>query len=390
MLDILDENLLGQLYLQHGRVHLLGQQRVPDMGHQGLIVQLPARQVDGNPEVFTGRAFPARQLAAGGQDHPAADLGNAAAFLRQGNELTGCQQAPARVLPANQCLDAGYLVGVQIELGLVVQNEFVIGQGLAQILVQFQPHHLPVLHAFHIELIGVAALLLGPVQGNVGVAQQGVGIQAALGIQGHAHGGGNAVALALNLERLLEALADLPEQMNDIIDIVDLLLAHHKLVTAGIGHQHQLVAEAVQPFRHANQQLVAKLVAESIVEHLEAVKVEQNQRCLAHLPVGNAEGMGQVFHKEAAVGQADESVGGFQPFQVCLHGFTLVDLPLQVFSGFQQGLVAPQDGLDQHRGQAGEQPEQEQAAEDNPDVTAVFLDQPAAQPEADGQEYHQN
>src|SRR5690554_562418 len=100
--------------------------------------------------------------------------------------------------------------------------------------------------------------------------------------------------------------------------------------------------------------------------------------------------MGQVFHKEAAVGQAGEDVGGFQPFQVCLHGFTLVDLPLQVFSGFQQGLVASQDDLDQHRGQAGEQPEQEQAAEDNPDVTAVFLDQPAAQPEADGQEDHQN
>ena len=104
-------------------------------------------------------------------------------------------------------------------------------------------------------------------------------------------------------------------------------------------------------------------MTQGIVEHLEPVQVNHDQPHLAHLPVRNVQGMGQVFHKEPAIGQASEGIGGFQSLQVHLHGDTLINLPLQLPAGFQKRLVTLEDQLDKQSGQAGKQAHKDQACE---------------------------
>ena len=100
---------------------------------------------------------------------------------------------------------------------------------------------------------------------------------------------------------------------------------------------------------------------EGIVKHLEAVQIQHHQSDLPHLPVGNIDGMGEVFHKEAAIGQAGEGIGGFQSLQIHLYRFALIDFLFQFPSCFQQSLVAFQDELHQQGSKAGEQAHQQQA-----------------------------
>ena len=171
---------------------------------------------------------------------------------------------------------------------LEIEHELVVGQRMVKILVQFQAHDLPVLHALGVELIGVAALFLGTVERHIGIAQQGIGIQAALRIDSHAHSGSNTMFLTLHGKRLFKALLDLAQQIDYIINVFNMLLAHHELIAAGIGHHHFLVAQGIQAFSDFDEQFVAELMAERIVERLEPVQVDHHQRCLAHLTVGDA------------------------------------------------------------------------------------------------------
>lgn len=55
------------------------------------------------------------------------------AELKRGNEFYGTHGAAHWILPAQQRFETDDLVAGEVELGLVVQNEFVAGQGFAQV-----------------------------------------------------------------------------------------------------------------------------------------------------------------------------------------------------------------------------------------------------------------
>ncbi len=67
------------------------------------------------------------------------------------------------MLPAHQCFDAANLLGCQIQLWLEMQDELIFAEGPVQIFIQLQSQHFPFLHALGIELVVIAAVLLGPV-----------------------------------------------------------------------------------------------------------------------------------------------------------------------------------------------------------------------------------
>ena len=324
------------------------------MVDQIFVVQLPAGEIDRNAQVLLRCASPRCQLPTGREDHPAANIGDSATLLGQRDEFHRRQKTAARMAPADERLDALDFTGVQVQLRLVEEHEFIVGQGLAQILVQLKAHDLTLLHALGIELVGISALFLGAVEGNVCISQQCIRVQAALWVYRNTHSGGNAVGLALNLEGLIKALFDLTQQVDDVINVVHLLLTEHELIAPGVGHQQAFVAETVQALGHFDEQFIPELVAEGVIERLETVQIQHHQGDLSHLAVGNVQGVGQVFHKEPTIGQAGEGIGGFQPGQILLNGRALLDFLIQFPAGLQQGPVAFQNKLHQQCRQAGQ------------------------------------
>ena len=164
--------------------------------------------------------------------------------------------------------------------------------------------------------------------------------------------------------------------MNDVVNVVHLLLAEHELIAPGVGHQQAFIAEAVQPLGHLDQQFIPELVAEGVVEGLETVQVQHHQGNLAHLAIGNVQGVGQVFHEEPTVRQAGEGVGGFQSRQIFLNGGALRDFLIQFPAGLQQRAVALENELYQQRGQTGQQTHQQKGCKGHPRPIAVLAFHP--------------
>jgi len=64
----------------------------------------------------------------------------------------------------------------------------------------------------------------------------------------------------------------------------------------------------LQPTGHAAQELVAGVVAEAVVDVLEAVEIEEQQGDLGTVALGTGDGAAQAVAKQGAVGEAGEGV----------------------------------------------------------------------------------
>src|SRR3954447_2867471 len=120
-----------------------------------------------------------------------------------------------------------------------------------------------------------AAALLGPVHGGVRVAQEALGPVAGRAGHGHPDARGHVALATGDRERLAEGL------LHALRDLERLLLVHHVL-----AKKNELVAAEArdgvarskrfaEARRECAEQLVAGLVAEAVVDHLEVVHVEK-------------------------------------------------------------------------------------------------------------------
>jgi hypothetical protein len=91
-------------------------------------VELDRRHVDGDTDV----ARPLRRHAQRLAQHPLADRHDEPGRLGGRDELVRAQEAPVRVLPADQRLEAGNLVALDVEQRLKVESELAVGQRAAQ------------------------------------------------------------------------------------------------------------------------------------------------------------------------------------------------------------------------------------------------------------------
>ena len=103
------------------------------------------------------------------------------------------------MVPADQGLEAADLVALEIDDRLVVELELAGRQRLAQVVLQGAPRlHLRV-HLRLEEAEGAAAVALGAVERQVGVAHQLVGLVAVRRADGDADAGADHHLLAVDL-----------------------------------------------------------------------------------------------------------------------------------------------------------------------------------------------
>ena len=216
---------------------------------------------DGDRQAREALLVPLARLGAGRAQDPLADRDDQAGELRDGDELARRDQAQLGVAPAQERLGAEDLGGLEVEEGLEVELELVVGDGLAEAALEGEPLDGLGVHGGRVELVVVAALLLGPVHRRVGVADERLGIVTVRRVHGDAHARRDEELAAVDPEGIVDRLADLPGDLGGVFLGGDARDEERELVAAEAGDRVALADVLLDALGDLAQQLVADRVA---------------------------------------------------------------------------------------------------------------------------------
>ena len=175
--------------------------------------------------------------------------------------------------PARQRLEAGERLAVQRDDRLVVDLDLVALDRGQQLALELEPLDDLGLHAVLEDAVAALAVALGAVHRDVGLAQQLRGLVAA---DGDAERHLDVDLAAGDDDRRAQRGGDPLGHEHRLVDLTQVLQQHRELVAAqargGVGAAQRL-GDAP---RDGDQQLVARAVAERVVDGLEAIEVEED------------------------------------------------------------------------------------------------------------------
>ena len=189
-----------------------------------------------------------------------------------------------------------------------MQQELAALQRVPQAAFEHEFFQRPGAHLGGIELVLVAALLLGAVHGGVGVAQQLERVVAVAGIEADADAGGDDELASFYLERLRQGVENFLRHLRHVARIRQVLEQHRELVAAETRHGVALAHAGRQPPGGHPQRAVADVMPQRVVDDLETVEIEEQHR---QRPVGPArprERVLQALQEQCAVRQPREHV----------------------------------------------------------------------------------
>ena len=128
------------------------------------------------------------------------------------------------------------------------------------------------------DLVAGAAARLGPVHRRVRVAQHVLGAVVAGARQRDADADAGEHLVPAHLDRRGQLLVNPLGDAGGVRLAVDVLEQHGELVAAEARERVARAHAALEPPRDADQQLVAGLVSEAVVDRLEAIEVEVEHR----------------------------------------------------------------------------------------------------------------
>ena len=248
-----------------------------------------------------------RQLLALGErrvEHVVGQLAHHAGLLGQRHELTRCEQPALGVLPAHERLHLGDLAGREVDDRLVIDDELPEGDGVAQLADELQP-----LARVAVLLLGVEGVPaprgLGLVHGHVGVPQEDAGVLAVLREDRDPDAGADLDVDALDREAILQGARD-PHP--DLLGRARAREEHRELVAAEAGEDVVGAQDVAQARAELGEHGVARVMAERVIELLEAVDVDdqESERLSACARAGQVRA--ELVAELAAVGEAGELV----------------------------------------------------------------------------------
>ena len=172
LLGILHHQALGDLQAQRALGHDVAAEDVADLLDEVLTEDLPARDVDGyeqRPLLARQLTLPARCLVRGAQEDVRAEAHDEIRLLGDGDEVVRAHQAALGMLPAHQRLEAGQLLGRQVDDRLIEDLDLVLRQRLAQVALQRDAVVAVGAHLRTEDLDAVGAAALGAVHGDLGL-----------------------------------------------------------------------------------------------------------------------------------------------------------------------------------------------------------------------------
>ena len=313
---ILHEYRFGQFKLEQWRAQSSRAQRVADHLHEIGLLELQRRHVDRHRHRRAG-VLPRSRLAYRLFQHPVADRDDEPGLLGQRDEDGGRNLPQFRVAPPDQRLSAYHGAGGEGDLGLVVQPEAPLLHGQAHGMVHFHARqHIDV----HLRLVKAeipAPAFLDAVHRDVRILDQLVERLAVLRVQRHANAAANRETHAVDLERAGQRLEDALRAGLGTVR-VGLLEEYHELITAEPAQGVDIAQALLYAIGHFDQHTVAKGVAHRIVDVLEPVQVQEEDRELAAVALGHAQREIDTLRQHQPVRQAGKYVAVGQRFYALL------------------------------------------------------------------------
>ncbi len=301
---IVDDDRFRDLQFEPGRRQArLGQDGEDPLGEVRLL-ELERREVHGDLE----GPVPGRGLAAGGAQDPFAERQDHPALLGEGDEGARRDEPAGRVDPAHQGLEPDELPAAGRHLRLVVEGQFVLRDGPAEVVLKVAALGGGLVHAGVVDAVAVPALLLRGVEGEVGMLERLFARRAVLRRQGDANAEADLDPLVAEGDRGVHGRDQALCQGFDRIGIASPGDEHGEFVAAEPRHRvlrAQLQADAVGD---GAEHRVARQMAEPFVHGLESVEVEaeHGRRAAAQAQLGDP--LLQPVVEQGAVRQVGQAI----------------------------------------------------------------------------------
>ncbi len=204
----------------------------------------------------------------------------------------------------------------EIVLRLEVQTQLGAFEGVPQIMLDPFPRIHLCRHLRGEELVGIPAVGLRPVEREVGVAQEGVGVGPVRRADGDPDAGADGDLVAFDEEGRGELLNDLARHRRGIFRAAQRCDDQGELVAAQPGRRIGVANTVPKPCRHRRKQAVADRMAKGVVHILELIEVEKQKRQRLVRTARARKFALQPFEEQRPVGQAGQNVLEGQPLDV--------------------------------------------------------------------------
>ena len=159
-----------------------------------------------------------------------------------------------------------------------------------------------------VQGIAIAPGALGLEQRGIGVAQQLAGAAGIAGEQADADAGIDQHLVAVQLERFLEAIEDALGQGGRLHQLRATFGQHGELVAAQARQGHSGAEHVAQALGKRLEQLVADVMPEAVVDHLEVIQVDHQHGAAALVDLRRGQGLFGAVGEQQAVGQVGQRI----------------------------------------------------------------------------------
>ena len=164
------------------------------------------------------------------------------------------------------------------------------------------------IHFRRIELVVVLAGGLGAVHGDVGILQQRLRIQTVVRIGGDADADAQLVFVAVDFERCRRFRQQALGDFTQLVRIVVILDQRQELIAADTRDRVLFAQRLLHACRAGAQHVVASFMAEGIIDVLETIQIEKQDRNLVVLAFGMRQRLVQMLDEQEAVWQAGQFI----------------------------------------------------------------------------------
>ncbi|OIQ63591.1 hypothetical protein GALL_548680 [mine drainage metagenome] len=202
-------------------------------------------------------------------------------ILNGRQKLGRSKQALLGMLPANQRFSPNHDTAAHVDLGLVIKNELLVGQGQPDALNAFVlSAHAAIPGGIKI-MVAVFARQLGLVHGLIGLTQQLIGLDFfGLRVKSDPQTDRHLQPLPLMTDRLASRHQQAVEHRHTGLAIAQIQQHRHKFVTPHARQRVTLTQHLLHAVGHRHQQGIAGIMTMAIIDDLETIQIEIDHRQL--------------------------------------------------------------------------------------------------------------